>query len=144
MRRGTNFLHVQGLTVKIRNAVAVVGMHAISLRGWGGRGRPSPRICLDIERTGCRRPLHLCALPQGLTAKIHEAVAAAGMRAIISRGWGGLGELPDGAAAPEDVLSVGSVPHDWLFPQCLGPPMTRASQHCGVPAKHLIGPELLP
>lgn len=61
-------------------------------------------------------------LAQGLTAKIHEAVAAAGMRAIISRGWGGLGELPDGAAAPRDVLSIGSVPHDWLFPQCLGPP----------------------
>ncbi|KAK9836119.1 hypothetical protein WJX81_002671 [Elliptochloris bilobata] len=58
--------------------------------------------------------------PNGLTAKIHEAAAAAGVRAIISRGWGGLGELAAGAVAPADVLSVGSVPHDWLFPQCLG------------------------
>lgn len=52
--------------------------------------------------------------------KIHEAVAAAGVRAIVSRGWGGLGELPDGATRPADVLSIGSVPHDWLFPRCSG------------------------
>lgn len=69
-------------------------------------------------------------LAQGLTAKIHEAVAAAGMRAIISRGWGGLGELPDGAAARKDVLSIGSVPHDWLFPQCLGPPAACLNTAC--------------
>ena len=52
--------------------------------------------------------------------KIHAAVAAAGVRAIVSRGWGGLGELPAGAAQPADVLSIGSVPHDWLFPRCSG------------------------
>ena len=52
--------------------------------------------------------------------KIHEAVAAAGVRGIVSRGWGGLGELPDGAARPAAVLSIGSVPHDWLFPRCSG------------------------
>jgi hypothetical protein len=58
---------------------------------------------------------------QGLTLKIHEACAAEGVRAIVSRGWGGLGELPDVAAAPAaDVFAIGSVPHDWLFPQCSG------------------------
>ena len=33
-------------------------------------------------------------------------------------GWGGLGVLVGGQAVPPDVLVVGEVPHDWLFPRC--------------------------
>jgi len=71
---------------------------------------------------------------QGLTLKIHEACAAEGVRAIVSRGWGGLGELPDVAAAPAaDVFAIGSVPHDWLFPQCSGAaPGAGPAQPCWV------------
>lgn len=49
--------------------------------------------------------------PVKLTNTIFEAVKLAGVRAIISRGWGGVGgdEVPDG------VYLIGDCPHDWLF-----------------------------
>lgn len=47
-----------------------------------------------------------------------EAVKASGQRALIARGWAGI----EAAAEASDgtILSIGSVPHDWLFPQCAG------------------------
>lgn len=50
--------------------------------------------------------------PQALTKTIVEALEVTGLRAIVSRGWGGLG---DGCNIPESILTVGNVPHDWLF-----------------------------
>ncbi|KAF9694720.1 hypothetical protein EKO04_007312 [Ascochyta lentis] len=49
--------------------------------------------------------------PVGLTKLIFEAVKLAGVRAIVSKGWGGVGagEVPDG------VYLIGNCPHDWLF-----------------------------
>jgi UDP:flavonoid glycosyltransferase YjiC (YdhE family) len=49
--------------------------------------------------------------PARLTNLLLEAVSLAGCRAIIQQGWSGLGkqDLPDG------VLTVGHVPHQWLF-----------------------------
>jgi sterol 3beta-glucosyltransferase len=46
-----------------------------------------------------------------MTDLLVEAVSLAGCRAIIQQGWSGLGkqELPEG------VLTVGYVPHHWLF-----------------------------
>lgn len=41
-----------------------------------------------------------------------EAIRAAGARAIVARGWGGLD-----AAQAEDVLVIDDVPHDLLFPR---------------------------
>jgi len=95
-------------------------------------GAPDLSVCRAHTRTCKQQHDHPSARPphvglmlhvhvaQGLTLKIHEACAAEGVRAIVSRGWGGLGELPDGAAARADVFAIGSVPHDWLFPQCSG------------------------
>ncbi len=40
-----------------------------------------------------------------------EGVRAAGQRAILSTGWGGIGEV----AAGDDVHVIGEAPHDWLF-----------------------------
>ncbi|KAI9849857.1 MAG: hypothetical protein M1837_000071 [Sclerophora amabilis] len=51
--------------------------------------------------------------PNKFTAIIFEAVQKAGVRAIVSKGWGGLGDdnVPDG------IYMLGNTPHDWLFPR---------------------------
>ncbi|CAJ0554895.1 Ff.00g134080.m01.CDS01 [Fusarium sp. VM40] len=49
--------------------------------------------------------------PQGLTDLIYEAVRRAGVRAIVSKGWGGIGN----GDKPEDIYLMDNVPHDWLF-----------------------------
>jgi len=46
-----------------------------------------------------------------MTATIIEAVEHAGCRAVIQRGWSGLGV----ATSSKRVRIVGFVPHDWLF-----------------------------
>lgn len=50
--------------------------------------------------------------PQALTQLIFKAVKAAGVRVILSKGWGGFGSADD---LPEDVYLIGNCPHDWLF-----------------------------
>ncbi|EXJ90861.1 hypothetical protein A1O1_03966 [Capronia coronata CBS 617.96] len=52
--------------------------------------------------------------PVAFTRTIFEAVEKAGVRAVISRGWGGMG---DGMEKPDGVFMVDNVPHDWLFPK---------------------------
>ena len=49
--------------------------------------------------------------PNEFTNMIFSAVKRAGVRALVSKGWGGLG----GNDAPEGVFLLGNVPHDWLF-----------------------------
>ncbi|XP_014559220.1 glycosyltransferase family 1 protein [Bipolaris victoriae FI3] len=49
--------------------------------------------------------------PLHLTNLIFEAIKLAGVRAIISKGWGGIGA----DKAPENVYMIGNCPHDWLF-----------------------------
>ncbi|TVY44536.1 Sterol 3-beta-glucosyltransferase [Lachnellula occidentalis] len=49
--------------------------------------------------------------PDELTKMIFGAVKRAGVRALVSKGWGGLG----GNEPPEGVFLLGNVPHDWLF-----------------------------
>lgn len=51
--------------------------------------------------------------PDGMTKMIFEAVKAAGIRALVSKGWGGIGA--DDLGVPEGVFMLGNVPHDWLF-----------------------------
>ena len=52
--------------------------------------------------------------PTAFTKMIFEAVEKANVRAIISRGWGGMG---DGMQKPDGVFMIDNVPHDWLFPK---------------------------
>lgn len=49
--------------------------------------------------------------PLKLTKLIFEAVRLTGVRAIVSKGWGGVGtdDVPDG------IYLIGNCPHDWLF-----------------------------
>ena len=49
--------------------------------------------------------------PAALTNTIFQATKNAGVRALVSAGWGGLGS----GAVPEHVFILGNVPHDWLF-----------------------------
>ncbi|KAK3939702.1 glycosyltransferase family 28 domain-containing protein [Diplogelasinospora grovesii] len=51
--------------------------------------------------------------PNALTRMIFDAVSATGVRALVSKGWGGLGA--DSVGIPEGVFMLGNCPHDWLF-----------------------------
>ncbi|KAG9118567.1 hypothetical protein FRC07_006864, partial [Ceratobasidium sp. 392] len=54
--------------------------------------------------------------PQQITRTVLSGVTLAGVRAIISPGWGGLDKDMIESAGP-NVFALGSVPHDWLFEQ---------------------------
>lgn len=77
----------------------------------------------------------MVANPLKLTRIIFEAVRKTKQRALISKGWGNLGadEVPD------NILMIGSCPHDWLFRQvsCVihhgGAGTTAAGLALGVP-----------
>lgn len=51
--------------------------------------------------------------PNAMTKLIFDAVKLTGQRALVSKGWGGIGA--DELGIPEGVLMLGNVPHDWLF-----------------------------
>ncbi|KAK3394228.1 glycosyltransferase family 28 domain-containing protein [Podospora didyma] len=51
--------------------------------------------------------------PNALTRTIFDAVAKTGVRALVSKGWGGLGT--DAVGMPDGVFMLGNCPHDWLF-----------------------------
>lgn len=51
--------------------------------------------------------------PDAMTQLIFKAVKKAGVRALVSKGWGGLGS--DKLEVPDDIYLLGNVPHDWLF-----------------------------
>lgn len=52
--------------------------------------------------------------PEKFTSLIFEAVAKAGVRALVSKGWGGLG---DEGNTPDNIYMLENTPHDWLFPR---------------------------
>ncbi|KAJ9658344.1 hypothetical protein H2198_003774 [Neophaeococcomyces mojaviensis] len=51
--------------------------------------------------------------PNAMTRMIFEAVEKTGQRALVSKGWGGIGA--DELGIPEGVFMLGNCPHDWLF-----------------------------
>jgi UDP:flavonoid glycosyltransferase YjiC (YdhE family) len=52
--------------------------------------------------------------PAALTRVVFDGLARAGMRGVVSRGWGDLGT----GAVPDHVHMIDDCPHDWLFPRC--------------------------
>ena len=70
-----------------------------------------------------------------LSAPILAAVQATGLRAVVQAGWAGLN-----LGAGDDILSIGPVPHDWLFPRTAavvhhsGAGTSAAGLRAGVPA----------
>ncbi|MQS15048.1 glycosyltransferase family 1 protein [Streptomyces kaniharaensis] len=73
--------------------------------------------------------------PERLTATVLTAVRAARVRAILQSGWSGLV-----AGDTDDVLTIGDVPHEWLFPRVAavvhhaGAGTTAAALRSGTPA----------
>lgn len=51
--------------------------------------------------------------PNAMTNMVFEAVKKTGKRALVSKGWGGLGG--DALGVPDGVFMLGNCPHDWLF-----------------------------
>ena len=68
--------------------------------------------------------------PNKFTALIFKAVAQAGVRALVSKGWGGLGDKDN---TPENIYMLENTPHDWLFPR------VRAVVHHGGAGTTAIG-----
>ncbi|MFB9237770.1 glycosyltransferase [Plantactinospora siamensis] len=68
---------------------------------------------------------------------IAPALRRAGLRAVVQRGWAGLDPRPAGR---DDILTVGEVPHEWLFPRMAalvhhaGGGTTAAGLRAGTPA----------
>jgi UDP:flavonoid glycosyltransferase YjiC (YdhE family) len=56
--------------------------------------------------------------PNGLTNVILRAVEKAGVRAIVSKGWGGLSSDVVNEFS-NSIYFIGNCPHDWLFKQCV-------------------------
>lgn len=52
--------------------------------------------------------------PDKFTELIFEAVKLAGVRALVSKGWGGFGGKNN---APDNIFMLDNTPHDWLFPR---------------------------
>ncbi|KAB8339024.1 hypothetical protein FH972_021963 [Carpinus fangiana] len=75
--------------------------------------------------------------PNAMTKLIFEAVKKTGQRALVSKGWGGMGA--DELGIPDNVFMLGNVPHDWLFKKvsCVvhhgGAGTTAAGIACGRP-----------
>ncbi|KAI0389762.1 glycosyltransferase family 1 protein [Xylariaceae sp. FL0594] len=69
------------------------------------------------------------------TEMIFEAVERAGVRALVSKGWGGLGQ----DKVPDNIYMLENTPHDWLFPRvraCVihgGAGTTAIALKCGKP-----------
>lgn len=51
--------------------------------------------------------------PNALTRMVFDAVSKTGVRALVSKGWGGIGA--DSVGIPDGVFMLGNCPHDWLF-----------------------------
>ncbi|TRM59795.1 glycosyltransferase family 1 protein [Schizophyllum amplum] len=49
--------------------------------------------------------------PAEMSRIIFEGTKRAGVRALVSAGWGGLG----GVDVPSNIFILGNIPHDWLF-----------------------------
>lgn len=72
------------------------------------------------------------------TAMIRKAVEDTGQRVVLATGWGGLDLEP--GAAQDKIMSIGHVPHDWLFSRVAlavhhgGAGTTHAAALAGIPS----------
>jgi UDP:flavonoid glycosyltransferase YjiC (YdhE family) len=86
--------------------------------------RDEGELAPELERflDGSAPPVYIgfgsCSVadPRQMTGLVLEAVRRAGVRAIIGRGWTGLGEAP----LPRGVFVAGEAPHAVLFPRVAG------------------------
>jgi sterol 3beta-glucosyltransferase len=87
-----------------------------------------PPVCIGFGSMASRDP-------EALTELVIDAVRAAGVRAVLLSGWGGLANQ-----AGDDILVAEQAPHDWLYPQMAavvhhgGAGTTGAALQAGIPA----------
>lgn len=105
---------------------------------------PPPEVVEFIEKSGDKPLIYIgfgsivAPNPAFLTTAVLDAVKAAGTRALVSRGWGTI-DPPEGFSDP-DILFVGNIPHDWLFPRVSlavhhgGAGTTAAAIKAGIPS----------
>jgi UDP:flavonoid glycosyltransferase YjiC (YdhE family) len=55
-----------------------------------------------------------------IATTLRAALTQAGLRGVVQAGWAGL------SVEGDDVLTIGEVPHEWLFPR-----MAAVAHHCG-------------
>lgn len=60
--------------------------------------------------------------PGAALSAVRESLRRVGLRGIVQSGWAGL----DGGEADDRILTIGEVPHEWLFPH-----MAALVHHCG-------------
>jgi UDP:flavonoid glycosyltransferase YjiC (YdhE family) len=76
--------------------------------------------------------------PDKFTKLIFDAVEMAGVRALVSKGWGGFGS---NETTPDNIFMLENTPHDWLFPRVSavvhhgGAGTTAIGLKCGKPSK---------
>ncbi|MEE1821260.1 glycosyltransferase [Streptomyces sp. BE20] len=115
----------------------------VEVAGYWWPARPDgwqpPAELVDFLRSG-PSPVFIgfgsMAVGQGerLSELVTTAVERAGVRAVVQAGWADLNGCGD------DVLAIGDVPHDWLFPRSAavvhhaGAGTTAAGLRAGVPA----------
>ncbi|CUA71983.1 Sterol 3-beta-glucosyltransferase UGT80B1 [Rhizoctonia solani] len=121
------------------NHIDVVGFYFLDL----AKDYRPPRDLIDFLNAG-PPPIYVgfgsivLDDPKGLTNTILSGIAQAGVRAIISPGWGGLDEWMIKSAGPH-IFALGNVPHDWLFQYVSavchhgGAGTTAAGLKCGKP-----------
>ncbi|SLM37934.1 glycosyltransferase family 1 protein [Lasallia pustulata] len=94
--------------------ISISGFYFLSL---AGNYTPSPELAAFLQ-TGSP-PVYIgfgsivVEDPNAMTKLIFDAVKKTGQRALVSKGWGGLGA--DALGVPDGVFMLGNVPHDWLF-----------------------------
>ena len=101
---------------------------------------PSPELEAFLAREGPVVSIGFGSMtgedPARFTASVLSAVRAAGVRAVLLSGWGGLASMPEA----DDVFVADAVPHDWLFPRVAaavhhgGAGTTGAALRAGIPA----------
>ncbi|KAL8899916.1 MAG: hypothetical protein Q9207_005949 [Kuettlingeria erythrocarpa] len=94
--------------------ISVSGFYFLSL---SGQFNPQPDLVTFLEAGPPPVYIGFGSIvvddPDAMTRLIFDAVRRSGQRALVSKGWGGLGShsLDD----PDDIFMLGNVPHDWLF-----------------------------
>lgn len=95
-----------------KNHIDVVGFYFLDL---AVNYQPPPELLAFLEAG--ETPIYIgfgsvvVDDPAAMSQTIFDATEQAGVRALVSVGWGGLG----GASAPAHTFMLGNIPHDWLF-----------------------------
>jgi sterol 3beta-glucosyltransferase len=77
---------------------------------------------------------------KAFTDMIQTSIEETGKRVILATGWGGLNAQHMSEASRDKILSVGHLPHDWLFPRVAlavhhgGAGTTHAALRAGIPS----------